>query len=72
MAERQDKTASIDMTKAINNIQAILNKNGYDAGKPDGVMGDKTKGDRGVPEGQRDGADGRGRRKTCAALLDRK
>lgn len=37
------KTASVDMKKAIANIQKILNKNGYEAGKPDGVMGDKTK-----------------------------
>ncbi|KQW31816.1 peptidoglycan-binding protein [Rhizobium sp. Root274] len=36
------KTASIDMKKAIRNIQAILNKNGFDAGNPDGVMGAKT------------------------------
>ncbi len=36
------KTASVDMKKAIFNIQAILNKNGFDAGKPDGVMGAKT------------------------------
>ncbi|ENN84022.1 Peptidoglycan-binding protein [Rhizobium freirei PRF 81] len=35
-------TASIDMKKAIRNIQAILNKNGFDAGAPDGTMGDKT------------------------------
>ncbi len=36
------KTASVDMKKAIRNIQAILNKNGFDAGTPDGVMGAKT------------------------------
>lgn len=36
------KTASVDMKKAIRNIQAILNKNGFDAGNPDGVMGAKT------------------------------
>jgi localization factor PodJL len=35
-------TASIDMKKAIRNIQAILNNNGFDAGPPDGAMGDKT------------------------------
>jgi localization factor PodJL len=35
-------TASIDMEKAIRNIQAILNRNGYDAGQPDGKMGKKT------------------------------
>lgn len=37
-----NKTASVDMTKAIRNIQAILNNNGFDAGKPDGQMGKKT------------------------------
>jgi len=31
------------MKKAIGNIQRILNKNGYDAGGADGVMGQKTK-----------------------------
>ncbi|MFU0503981.1 peptidoglycan-binding protein [Pseudaminobacter sp. NGMCC 1.201702] len=36
-------TASIDMKKAVRNIQAILNKNGYDAGNADGVIGLKTK-----------------------------
>jgi localization factor PodJL len=36
-------TASIDMKKAIKNIQGILNNNGFDAGKPDGVIGEKTK-----------------------------
>lgn len=36
------KTASVDMKKAIRNIQAILNKSGFDAGTPDGVMGAKT------------------------------
>ncbi|SFA98749.1 localization factor PodJL [Rhizobium sp. NFR07] len=35
-------TASVDMTKAIRNIQAILNRNGFDAGTPDGKMGAKT------------------------------
>ncbi|PZM12049.1 peptidoglycan-binding protein [Rhizobium tubonense] len=35
-------TASIDMKKAIRNIQAILNNNGFDAGAPDGEMGAKT------------------------------
>lgn len=41
--ESPTTTASVDMEKAILNIQAILNKNGYDAGKPDGVMGQKTR-----------------------------
>ncbi|WP_416796316.1 peptidoglycan-binding protein [Ciceribacter azotifigens] len=36
------KTASVDMTKAIRNIQGILNNNGFDAGVPDGVLGEKT------------------------------
>lgn len=36
------KTASVDMKKAIRNIQAILGRNGFDAGTPDGVMGEKT------------------------------
>ena len=36
-------TAGIDMKKAVRNIQKILNKNGYDAGAADGVMGQKTK-----------------------------
>ncbi|OCP05082.1 MULTISPECIES: peptidoglycan-binding protein [unclassified Ensifer] len=37
-----NKTASVDMSKAIRNIQAILNNNGFDAGTPDGQMGKKT------------------------------
>tara|TARA_R110002020_G_scaffold18929_25_gene65424 strand:+ start:1917 stop:5897 length:3981 start_codon:yes stop_codon:yes gene_type:complete len=37
-----NETASVDMKKAIRNIQAILNNNGFDAGAPDGVMGAKT------------------------------
>ncbi len=36
-------TASVDMTKAVQNIQLILNKNGYSAGTADGVIGGKTK-----------------------------
>lgn len=36
------KTASVDMKKAIRNIQAILNNNGFNAGTPDGAMGPKT------------------------------
>ncbi|MGO6849645.1 peptidoglycan-binding protein [Rhizobium beringeri] len=36
------KTASVDMKKAVRNIQAILNNNGFDAGVPDGEMGAKT------------------------------
>jgi localization factor PodJL len=41
--ESTDTTAGIDMKKAVQNIQSILNKNGYDAGGADGVMGEKTK-----------------------------
>lgn len=36
-------TSSVDMKKAVQNIQRILNKNGYQAGAIDGVMGGKTK-----------------------------
>jgi localization factor PodJL len=36
------KTSSVDMEKAIRNIQAILNNNGYDAGVPDGKLGKNT------------------------------
>jgi localization factor PodJL len=35
-------TASVDMDKAIRNIQAILNKSGFDAGTADGKIGQKT------------------------------
>jgi localization factor PodJL len=41
--ESDAQTASIDMKQAVRNIQLILNKNGYDAGSPDGVMGARTK-----------------------------
>ncbi|MGV8938318.1 MAG: peptidoglycan-binding protein [Allorhizobium sp.] len=36
------KTASVDMKRAIGNIQAILKKTGFDVGTPDGIMGAKT------------------------------
>ncbi|NNH64611.1 peptidoglycan-binding protein [Rhizobium laguerreae] len=36
------KTATVNMKKAVRNIQAILNNNGFDAGVPDGEMGAKT------------------------------
>jgi localization factor PodJL len=36
-------TGSIDMEKAIRNVQLILNKNGYDAGGSDGKIGTKTR-----------------------------
>ncbi|WP_027486723.1 peptidoglycan-binding protein [Allorhizobium undicola] len=35
-------TGSVDMEKAIRNVQAILNRNGFDAGQPDGKLGPKT------------------------------
>ena len=38
----ETRTASVDMSKAIRNIQAILNNNGFDAGPADGIMGTKT------------------------------
>lgn len=41
--ESTGTTASVDMKKAVMTIQLILNKNGYDAGTPDGVMGGRTK-----------------------------
>jgi localization factor PodJL len=41
--EGGEKTASVDMKTAVQNIQAILNQKGYEAGNPDGVMGGKTK-----------------------------
>ncbi|EKF20094.1 peptidoglycan-binding protein [Nitratireductor pacificus] len=41
--ESGEVTASIDMKKAITNIQLILNQQGFDAGAADGVMGQKTK-----------------------------
>lgn len=37
------KAVNVDMKQAVANIQTILNKNGYDAGPADGVMGGKTK-----------------------------
>ncbi|PWK64128.1 SEL1-like repeat protein [Aminobacter sp. AP02] len=39
----QDAPAKVDMKRAVQNIQAILSKNGYEVGKPDGMMGQKTK-----------------------------
>ena len=36
-------TGSLDMKKAIRNVQLILNKNGYDAGGSDGRIGAKTR-----------------------------
>jgi localization factor PodJL len=37
------KTGSLDMEKAVRNIQLILNKSGYDAGGSDGRIGSKTR-----------------------------
>lgn len=41
--ENPTTTGSIDMEKAIRNIQLILNKHGYDAGGSDGKIGSKTR-----------------------------
>jgi localization factor PodJL len=44
--EGDAQTASVDqdeIEKAVRNIQAILNNNGYEAGPADGVLGEKTK-----------------------------
>ena len=38
----ETRTASVDMKKAVRNIQAILTKNGFDTGGVDGVMGNNT------------------------------
>ncbi|KFB11217.1 peptidoglycan-binding protein [Nitratireductor basaltis] len=43
VGEDVDTTAGVDMKKAIQNIQAILNQVGFDAGAPDGIMGNKTR-----------------------------
>jgi len=42
-SESEDITASVDMRQVVRNIQRILNKNGYDAGSEDGLMGQRTK-----------------------------
>jgi localization factor PodJL len=36
-------TAQVDLGKAIRNVQALLNKAGYDAGMADGLIGNKTR-----------------------------
>lgn len=41
--ENPVQTASVDMKKAVRNIQLILQKNGYDIGTVDGLMGEKTR-----------------------------
>jgi localization factor PodJL len=38
-----DTTASVDVKKAVKNVQLILTKLGYNVGTPDGVMGDNTR-----------------------------
>jgi len=38
----ETRTASVDMKKAIRNIQGILTKNGFDTGGTDGIMGNRT------------------------------
>ena len=61
------------MKKAVRNIQAILNKNGYDAGNPDGVIGQQTKD--AIKQFQTDNkmqATGEIDEKLVRALLDRK
>ncbi|MHC2572900.1 localization factor PodJL [Rhizobium leguminosarum] len=58
------KTATVDMKKAVRNIQAILNNNGFDAGVPDGEMGAKTRyRDQKLPEVRRPGAGRQGDRR---------
>jgi localization factor PodJL len=42
-ANQTASVGDVDMTKAIRNIQAILNQSGYDAGAADGKIGAKTK-----------------------------
>jgi localization factor PodJL len=41
-ATSDTRTATIDMTQAVRNIQIILNNNGFDAGAPDGILGERT------------------------------
>ncbi|MCK4207383.1 SEL1-like repeat protein [Brucella pituitosa] len=41
--EKPVTAASVDMKKAVRNIQLILQKNGYEVGTADGVMGNKTR-----------------------------
>ncbi len=43
-AGEKGTTSTVDMKRAVRNIQAILNNNGFDAGSPDGIMGAKTLG----------------------------
>jgi len=41
--ESNTTTAGIDAKQAVQTVQSILNKNGYDAGSADGIMGERTK-----------------------------
>ncbi|MFQ0815363.1 peptidoglycan-binding protein [Brucella anthropi] len=43
MENKPITTGSVDMKKAVRNIQLILQKNGYDVGTADGMMGGKTR-----------------------------
>lgn len=67
------QAATVDVKKAVANIQKILIKNGYDAGGADGVMGEKTK--TAIASFQKDnGMDPTGRvdAKLVQALIERK
>jgi localization factor PodJL len=66
----QAKTASVDMKKAMRNIQLILNKNGYDAGRRRRRHGPEDQDcHHGLPERQRPRADREGRRKAGGSVL---
>lgn len=41
-SEEAEQTASVDMKRAVRNVQAILIKLGFDPGAPDGVIGERT------------------------------
>ena len=72
-SEGDEVTASVDMKQAVRNIQTILNKNGYEAGAADGVMGAKTK--TAIAAFQRDNdmnATGEVDEPTVRALLERR
>ena len=72
-SEGDEVTASVDMKQAVRNIQTILNKNGYDAGPADGVMGAKTKAAIAAFQGDNDmNATGEVDEPTVRALLERR
>lgn len=72
-SEGDEVTASVDMKQAVRNIQTILNKNGYDAGSADGVMGAKTKAAIAAFQGDNDmNATGEVDEPTVRALLERR